>query len=147
MWISFKSICPIVSHQHVQGADLVGHHTWEHLQGSEPLLVRCNSIGSEEDVVQACVSSMNLSVPVREGLAEAGASFKTLALGATELGGSTSRDACYGGGGLYRKTGTDCVDGQLAHSSLTGPDSCDGVHSAPELNSADEVGPVHGDEL
>lgn len=131
----------------MQGADLVGHDTWDPLQGAEPLPVPCSTVRGEQEVRHVPVSSQNLGGPVGERLAEACSGLQALSLGATEAGGGADLDAFDGGAGLDRQAVAHSVDGHLAHGGLAGPDGGHGVHSPPEVNPADEVSPVDGDEL
>lgn len=131
----------------MQGADLVGHHARDPLQGCEPLLVARGAVGGEQDVPHIPVSSQDLGGAVGEGLAEGRTGLQHLALVAAEARGGADGDALDGRTGLHGQAVAHGVDGHLAHGSLAGPNGGDGVHSTPEVDPADEVSPVHGDEL
>lgn len=73
--------------------ELVGHHTWDPLQRSEPLLVPGGIIGCEQDVAHVSVPSQNRGGPVGECLAKGCSRLQALALAAAEAGGCTGADA------------------------------------------------------
>lgn len=131
----------------MQGADLVGHHTWEPPQGFEPLIVPCGTVGVEQDVPHIPVPSHNPGGPVGESLAEGCSSLQALALFVAEASCPVDADTFDGHAGLDGQAVADSVDRHLAHGGLAGPDGGDGVHSTSEVNPADKVGPIDGDEL
>lgn len=73
--------------------ELVGHHTWDPLQRSEPLLVPGGIIGCEQDVAHVSVPSQNRGGPVGECLAKGCSRLQAPALAAAEAGGCTGADA------------------------------------------------------